>query len=188
MGKIEILETLEDVNGSSIDIAKLIPLDHSFQKISQLLVWLARWIWAIHCCNFSGNRSPLHLSFDADILLVLLYLLPFQKFIHESAVGLDNDIQAACAYKTAIHRISIFWFICVVRRETHYARGRESPSALITSAMQIVAERETPTRQWTSVGSPFRRPSSKINVSCNQRHEQDGILTNKIKAPPEVTA
>lgn len=46
-------------------------------------------------------------------------------------------------------------------RGTHYARGRDRPSDRITSAMQIVAERDTPTRQCTSVGSPRRRPSSR---------------------------
>jgi hypothetical protein len=32
-------------------------------------------------------------------------------------------------------------------RTKQYARGKESPKDRITSAMQIVADRETPTRQ-----------------------------------------
>ena len=37
-------------------------------------------------------------------------------------------------------------------RTKQYARGKVRPSSFMTSAMQIVAERETPTRQCTKVG------------------------------------
>lgn len=36
-------------------------------------------------------------------------------------------------------------------KKTHYALGNERPREAITSAMQIVADLETPTRQWTKV-------------------------------------
>jgi len=39
----------------------------------------------------------------------------------------------------------------LLARTKQYARGKESPRDAITSAIQIVADRETPTRQWTSV-------------------------------------
>ena len=46
-------------------------------------------------------------------------------------------------------------------RTKQYARGNDSPKERITSAMQIVADLETPTRQWTSVAVPFALPRSK---------------------------
>lgn len=45
-------------------------------------------------------------------------------------------------------------------RTKQYARGNDKPSSFITSAMQMVADLETPTRQWTSVAVPFLRPFS----------------------------
>jgi hypothetical protein len=45
-------------------------------------------------------------------------------------------------------------------RTKQYARGKVKPCSFITSAMQMVAERETPTRQCTSVAVPLRRPRS----------------------------
>jgi hypothetical protein len=45
-------------------------------------------------------------------------------------------------------------------RTKQYARGKERWSDRITSAMQIVAERETPTRQCTRVAVPLARPRS----------------------------
>jgi hypothetical protein len=45
-------------------------------------------------------------------------------------------------------------------RTKQYARGNERPSSFMTSAMQIVADRETPTRQWTSVAPPSLFPAS----------------------------
>ena len=51
-------------------------------------------------------------------------------------------------------------------RTKQYARGYERDCSRITSAMQIVALRETPTRQWTRVDVPARRPrSEKRDVS-----------------------
>lgn len=47
-------------------------------------------------------------------------------------------------------------------RTKQYARGKDKPSSFITSAMQMVADRETPTRQCTRVAVPFLRPCSGI--------------------------
>lgn len=61
-------------------------------------------------------------------------------------------------------------------RTKQYARGKVKPSSFITSAIQIVAERETPTRQCTSVAVPLRRPRSKVIVvsySTSLRWKQD---------------
>lgn len=46
---------------------------------------------------------------------------------------------------------------------TYYARGKDKPSSFITSAMHIVADRDTPTRQWTRVAPPSAFPLSDIN-------------------------
>lgn len=59
---------------------------------------------------------------------------------------LDDNIKTACPYITTIV-IMLVIILCFRTTGTYYARGSESLSARITSAMQIVAERETPTRQ-----------------------------------------
>lgn len=46
-----------------------------------------------------------------------------------------------------------------------YARGKEAPSSRMTSAIQMVALRETPTRQCTKVAVPLRRPRSRQGQS-----------------------
>lgn len=46
------------------------------------------------------------------------------------------------------------------RSETYYALGNERPMAFMTSAMQMVADLETPTRQCTSVAVPSFSPFS----------------------------
>jgi hypothetical protein len=52
------------------------------------------------------------------------------------------------------------------RFETNYALGKLRPRLAMTSAMQMVAERLTPTRQWTSVAvlSFLPRPLSTISM------------------------
>jgi hypothetical protein len=50
-------------------------------------------------------------------------------------------------------------------RTKQYARGNENPIDRITSAMQMVALRETPTRQWTSVAVLFALPLSGNAIS-----------------------
>lgn len=54
------------------------------------------------------------------------------------------------------------WIITFSRRARtkQYARGKDMPNARITSAMQMVALRDTPTRQCTRVAMPFCRPRS----------------------------
>lgn len=42
----------------------------------------------------------------------------------------------------------------------YYARGKDMSSEAITSAMHIVADRETPTRQCTRVAVPARFPAA----------------------------
>jgi len=49
--------------------------------------------------------------------------------------------------------------------DTHYAFGNDKPRSFMTCAMQIVADRETPTRQCTSVAVPARRPFSTVEIS-----------------------
>lgn len=50
-------------------------------------------------------------------------------------------------------------------RTKQYARGSESPSDAMTSAIHIVADRETPTRQWTSVAVEADLPRALPSVS-----------------------
>lgn len=54
------------------------------------------------------------------------------------------------------------WIITfnLLARTKQYARGNDKPSSFITSAIQMVADLDTPTRQCTSVLVPFRRPFS----------------------------
>lgn len=47
-----------------------------------------------------------------------------------------------------------------VNVSTYYARGKDKPSSFMTSAMQMVADRETPTRQCTSVAPASNFPAS----------------------------
>lgn len=47
-------------------------------------------------------------------------------------------------------------------RTKQYARANEMCNVRMTDAMQMVAERETPTRQWTSVAMFLRRPCSAL--------------------------
>lgn len=44
--------------------------------------------------------------------------------------------------------------------ETYYARGNDSFKEDMTSAMQMVADLETPTRQWTNVADLSALPAS----------------------------
>jgi len=50
--------------------------------------------------------------------------------------------------------------VSIVDLETYYARGNDKPNSFITSAIHIVAERDTPTRQCTSVAVPSSLPFS----------------------------
>lgn len=55
----------------------------------------------------------------------------------------------------------------------------------MTSAMQIVAERETPTRQWTSVAEPSDLLFPVELVSWDKGVRVEHRLTNKIEASLE---
>lgn len=48
---------------------------------------------------------------------------------------------------------------------THYARGKDISSDDMTSAMHMVADRETPTRQWTKVAFPSTFPFPVVQIS-----------------------
>lgn len=55
-------------------------------------------------------------------------------------------------------------------RTKQYARGNDKPSSFITSAMQIVADRDTPTLQCTNVAVPALRPfSTKVSAGFEMR-------------------
>lgn len=66
-------------------------------------------------------------------------------YLHKAKMGLDNHIKPSSPDKTTDQIISIG---IESRGElTHYALGKDSPRVAITSAIQIVADLETPTRQ-----------------------------------------
>lgn len=63
---------------------------------------------------------------------------------------------------------------------TYYARGNDSFKEDMTSAMQIVADRETPTRQWTNVADLSVLPFSVETKSVMETHTHRMIqLTDK---------
>ena len=73
-------------------------------------------------------------------------------------------------------------------RTKQYARGNDKPSSFITSAMQMVADRETPTLQCTKVAVPSLRPFSD-ETSVRTRSSRLGLgmrLTNKLQTPPKL--
>lgn len=55
----------------------------------------------------------------------------------------------------------------------YYARGKDISSEAITSAMHIVADRETPTRQCTSVAVPSRFPAARNRGSAKPMNNHD---------------
>lgn len=55
--------------------------------------------------------------------------------------------------------VSLAWK-CMGSGCRYYARGKDMSIEAITSAMHIVADRETPTRQCTSVAVPVRFPTA----------------------------
>ena len=70
---------------------------------------------------------------------------------------LDNHVQTTSTHKTASLVVSIS-NLPQRRRAAYYARGKDIRNEDITSAMQMVADRDTPTRQWTRVAVPSSFP------------------------------
>lgn len=78
--------------------------------------------------------------------------------------------------------------LTLIKRKTHYALGNERPKDAITSAIQMVADLETPTRQWTKVAvlSTFPFPMQQnFTISIYSRTILGGELTNKFQTPVE---
>lgn len=88
---------------------------------------------------------PFELTLRAVSVFERHTLLKLKQLVHEAEMWLDNNIEASSPYITAAIISGCKKYHKIVG--THYARGRESFRALMTSAIQIVAERETPTRQ-----------------------------------------
>lgn len=51
----------------------------------------------IHRRNLPGDRRPLQFPLDRLAALLLLNLIPFEEFVGEAEVGLDDDVEAAGA-------------------------------------------------------------------------------------------
>jgi len=77
---------------------------------------------------------------------------------------LDNYVQATSADVAAL--LCQLWLKMGELMATYYACGKERPCSFIISAIQIVADLETPTRQCTNVAVPALRPFSGPIVSC----------------------
>lgn len=76
--------------------------------------------------------------------------------LHKSQVRLYNNIKSSgtnVAADKVLRDKSSFG-----NEETYYARGKERLRDAITSAIQIVADLETPTRQCTKVAAPSHFP------------------------------
>lgn len=136
----------------------------SFQK----LVVSSSRVGLVHERDFARHSGPLEFAAKRFIASLTLVFFPFEKLVCESKVWLDDNVQSSCSYKTAAD-------LLVTRLEgvddgAYYARGNERPISFITSAIHIVAERDTPTRQWTRVASPAALPAS-----MNWRHRSNSF-------------
>jgi hypothetical protein len=67
--------------------------------------------------------------------------------LRKSKVRLYDNIQSTSSHKAARDGCQAVATPSGEFRDTYYARGNDSPCDLITSAMQMVADLETPTRQ-----------------------------------------
>ena len=56
-------------------------------------------IRSVHCRNLARNRRPLQFPLYRLAALLLLDLVPFEEFVGEAEVGLDDDVEAAGAYE-----------------------------------------------------------------------------------------
>lgn len=125
----------------------------------------------VHKSNLSGDSGPFQFPFQGLVSLLLLQFFPFEEFVCESEMGLYDDVQSSGANEAAVHG----WEISTVKGDdiesrralkvkAYYALGNERPVAFMTSAMQMVADLETPTRQCTSVAVPSCFPFSVITL------------------------
>lgn len=78
--------------------------------------------------------------------------------LREAQMRLDDDVEPPCSDEAAWIRKRVSRY--ETESETYYARGKDRPSSFMTSAIHIVAERDTPTRQCTSVAVPSSLPFS----------------------------
>lgn len=104
-------------------------------------------IGLVHQRDFARDGSPFQLTSKRLVASLTLVLFPLEQFIGKSKMGLNDNIQSSCSHKATVAmdvNSENFAKQCV---KTYYARGNDSPSSFMTSAIQIVAERDTPTRQ-----------------------------------------
>jgi len=112
----------------------------------------------VHGRDLARNGRPLELAPERLAALLALKFLPFQEFV-PSILLVENWRDGL---RGAYEKRRCGWMMTFSRlaRTKQYARGYDSPDSFITSAMQMVADRETPTRQCTKVAVPLRRPFS----------------------------
>jgi hypothetical protein len=95
-------------------------------------------------------------------------------------MGLDNHVEPPCANKTTVSLVSVIHHLLSPHdelSETYYALGKDKLREAMTSAMQIVADLETPTRQCTKVAVPSNLPFSVTSYefpACRDRKMDAG--------------
>ena len=114
----------------------------------------------VHGGKHARDVRPLELAAQWLAAPHLQLLLPLEQFVREAQVRLDDDVEPARADEAAGSASEVDRDGIVTR--TYYARGKLRPISFITSAMQMVALRDTPTRQCTSVATPSIFPRSSI--------------------------
>lgn len=123
----------------------------------------------VHQRDFSSNGGPFQFASQRSVASDALQLFPFQEFVpspsqlwHRSKRDtMETYTKRRCGWIITLSRLArtkqlfaivlVLSFINDESAGTHYARGNVRSKEAITSAMQIVADLETPTRQWTRV-------------------------------------
>ena len=109
-------------------------------------------------------RLKSHLAYGLFIAAISLAILGHSNSLLKRPSPLDAALSFSSHLRSSYENRRCGWMMTFSRRARtkQYARGKERPRVRITSAMQMVAERETPTRQWTSVAVPLAFPRSSV--------------------------
>lgn len=132
------------------------------------------------------NRCPLNFPTYGLISSLLEGLIPFHKLVCEAEMWLNDDIQTPRSNKTTLRVISRSMLVGS-EDFTYYARGNERPIEDMTSAMQIVADRDTPTRQCTKVAVSSSLPfARKTYQSVSSQLSTGVVLTDEIQTSLKI--
>ncbi len=105
-------------------------------------------IRSVHGGDLSRDMGPFELSLHGFRSLGLEVFIPFHQLVDKPQMGLDNDIEPTSTHEATSNEVSILHLdLYPARAKSYYARGKLRPFLAMTSAMQMVADRLTPTRQ-----------------------------------------